>query len=229
MRAASALHEPFSSLRRQREAASFGIWIFLASEMLFFGALLLGYAVYRFLYSQGFEAAAAEASLVHGTVNTFLLLTSSATMAIAVEVAAQAMGEDHGDVGRDADGHRRRDARRHVLVTLSATALLGLAFLVVKGFEYHDDLGKHLLPADASFPIDVVGGRIFWSFYWLLTGIHALHLTIGIGAVCTVLFAVGTRRFDWRRTATLHVLGLYWHLVDIVWVVLFPLLYLLGR
>ncbi|MGE0315068.1 MAG: hypothetical protein AB7P21_25915 [Lautropia sp.] len=228
MSAAPGLHEPFDTLGRQREAAAFGLWIFIASEILFFGALLLGYIVYRFLYPGGFEAAGREASLVHGTVNTLVLLTSSATMAVAAWAGHTATEPEDA---RDARAHRHacRAARRHVVVALGATALLGLAFLAVKGVEYRDDLARHLLPFDDAFPLDATGARIFFSFYWLLTAIHALHLSIGIGAVLYALAGVVRERPGWARTATLHVLGLYWHLVDLVWIFLFPLFYLLGR
>ncbi len=203
-------NEPFGSFDRQRMAATFGLWIFLASEVVFFGALLLGYAVYRYSYPDAFEAAGGRTDIWLGTANTAILLTSSATMATAAWAAPEGL-------------------RRTVLWGLGLTAALGLAFLVVKGFEYRKDFAEGLIPGTAAFPLEPPETEIFFSFYWLLTGIHAVHLTIGVGAVLAVLGQVAQGRVDWTRTGTLHVLGLYWHLIDVVWIFLFPLLYLMGR
>ena len=205
-----ALHEPFESLRRQRAAAEFGVWIFIATEAVFFGGLFLGYAVYRYLYPHGFEAAGAETNIVYGTVNTAILLSSSATMAVAVWAG-------------------KAKLRRHVMLGLALTALLGLAFLTVKGLEYHEDFSKSLIPGRAEFPLTERGAQMFFSFYWTMTAVHAVHLSIGIGLVTLTLIGVARGRIAWGETAMLHVLGLYWHLVDLIWIFLYPLLYLLGR
>ena len=202
--------EPYVSFARQRSAATFGIWVFLASEVLFFGALLLGYTVYRSLYWQAFHAAGGETDIWYGSINTAILLTSSATMATAAWAGPEGL-------------------KRTVLWGLALTAALGLAFLVVKGFEYREDIHKHLVPGSPDFPVPEPEAQIFFSFYWLLTGIHAIHLTIGVGAIAAVFRLVWEDRLDWSRTGTLHVMGLYWHLIDIVWIFLFPLLYLMGR
>ncbi len=205
-----ARHEPFHDLARQRSAAEFGLWVFLASELVFFGALLATYGLYRYTYPDAFEAAGAKTALWLGTVNTAILLTSSATMAVAVWA---------GEEGQ----------KRHVLIGLSLTWLLGFAFMVVKGVEYYKDISESLYPGAVDFPVDQLGAQIFIGLYWAMTGVHAVHLSIGLGAVAITLWRVRGDRFDWQRTGLLHVLGLYWHLVDLIWIVLYPLLYLLGR
>jgi cytochrome c oxidase subunit 3 len=201
----AALHKPWRSLRREREGASFGTWVFIGSEAMFFGAVLLAYAAYRSLYPQEFAAAGRETDVVYGTVNTALLLTSSLTMAVASEGA-------------------RAGLRRLTLTCLAATAALGLAFLVVKGFEYREDIHKHLVPG-AGFRLGEPQAQIFFAFYWLLTGVHALHLSTGIGITGTLLVQA------WRGSRTLpspafEAAGLYWHFVDLVWAFLYGVLYL---
>lgn len=206
----SGMHEPFDSLPRQRDAAELGIWIFLATEVLFFGSLFTGYTIYRFRYIAGFEAAGVETNIWIGAANTAILLSSSATMVVAVWAG-------------------RAGLRRDVLSGLVLTALLGLGFMVLKGVEYHEDFTKSLVPGSRDFPISETGAEVFFSFYWIMTAVHALHLTVGICAVAFTAWRVWQNRFDWRGTAFLHVLGLYWHLIDVIWIFLFPLLYLLGR
>ncbi len=205
----SGLHEPFDTLPRQREAAEVGIWIFLATEVIFFGGLFMGYSAYRFLYPEGYLAAGAETNIVIGTANTAILLTSSATMAVAVWAG-------------------RADAKGQVLIGLCLTLLLGAAFLALKGVEYAEDVHKSLVPGPA-FPIQAEGAEIFFSFYWIMTAVHAVHLVIGVCALTVSTWRIWRNALDWQGTAFLHVLGLYWHLIDLIWIFLFPLLYLLGR
>ena len=203
-------NEPFLSWERQRIAATFGLWIFLASEVMFFGALILAYGAHRFLYPAAFATAGAETNIWYGSINTVLLLTSSATMAVAAWASEAAL-------------------KRTVLLGLSLTASLGLLFLVLKGFEYREDIHRHLVPGSPAFPLAPAQTQIFFSYYWAMTAVHAIHLTIGIGAVLTVAWAVLTDRIAWARSGMLHGLGLYWHLIDVVWIVLYPLLYLMRR
>jgi cytochrome c oxidase subunit 3 len=200
----------FATPGQQREAALFGIWLFLATEVLFFGGPIALYAAYRFEYPEGFAAAAARTQLVLGAVNTAILLTSSAAMASAVAAA-------------------RAERRRAVFWLLLATAALGAAFLAVKGLEYKRELDAHLIPGwDFAFPgVHAGPAALFFSFYFAATGLHALHLTIGIAVVLTMAAAA-------RRDASVHdnrleVAALYWHFVDVVWIFLFPLIYLAGR
>jgi cytochrome c oxidase subunit III len=200
----------FATPGQQHEAALFGIWIFLATEVLFFGAPVALYAAYRFGYPEGFAAAAARTQLVLGALNTAILLTSSAVMASAVAVAK---------AGR----------RRALPWLLLGTAALGVAFLAVKGIEYKREFDEHLVPGwDFVFPGTHAGpAALFFSFYFAATGLHALHLTIGIAIVLAM--AVEAFRSEGVHATRFEVAGLYWHFVDIVWIFLFPLIYLGGR
>ena len=201
------LNEPWATEQRQQVATHFGVWAFLATETLFFGAIFVFYALSRWSHPAGFFAGARETDVLLGSINTAVLLTSSLTMAIAERATRQ------GLVGL---------AR----AMLWATIALGLCFLVVKGFEYRSDIDKHLLPGN-DFPIAATGAAQFWAFYWAVTVVHACHLTIGLGIVGRLLAI--PRATLARRWTTAEGSALYWHLVDIVWVFLYPLLYLVGR
>jgi cytochrome c oxidase subunit 3 len=203
-----ALREPWPDLRIQREGVGLGMWLFLASEVLFFGALLCTYAVYRSFNAEAFRIAGAHTQIVYGSINTVLLLTSSLTMTIALRAAAV-------------------DLRKLTLICLVLTAALGLAFLVCKGLEYREDLKEHLFPGP-NFPLSPPATGIFWGLYWIMTGVHAVHLSAGIVVVLTV-FTLFKRRVIPVLGSTLEGVAIYWHFVDSVWIVLFPLLYLAGR
>ncbi|MFO1039652.1 MAG: cytochrome c oxidase subunit 3 family protein [Geminicoccaceae bacterium] len=209
MSAASALREPWDELGRQREAASFGMWVFLGSELLFFGGLFTVYAVYRVLHPDAFTEAAREANLVYGTVNTAILMTSSFTMALAARTA-------------------KAGYRRLAMWSLALTITLGFAFLIVKGFEYSEDIQKSLIPG-ADFKLRDAAAQLFWAFYWIATGVHALHLTIGIGAVSRLWLLSWWRELPLQESPASEATALYWHLVDVVWIFLFPAIYLVGR
>ena len=204
----AALREPWPNLRLQREGVGLGVWIFLASEVLFFAALFVTFAVYRSFNAEAFRVAGAHTEIVYGSINTALLLTSSLTMTIALRAATAFL-------------------RRLTLVCLAVTAALGLAFLICKGLEYHDDLAKHLFPG-AGFPLSPPATEMFWGLYWIMTGIHAVHLSAGIGVVL-VVFALFQRRTIPVQGSTMEGVAIYWHFVDSVWLVLYPLLYLGGR
>jgi cytochrome c oxidase subunit III len=206
--AVTALREPWPDLDRQREGVAVGIWLFIASEVLFFGVLFLGYGVYRSLYPEAFRIAGSQTEVFYGSVNLLLLLTSSAAMTIAVDASRQEM-------------------LRITLICLALTVLLGIGFLLFKGMEYREDIAKGLFPG-ADFPLQPLQTQLFWAFYWVMTGVHALHLATGI--IIVAVFAL----MLWRRTLPIEtpaILGVatYWHFVDTVWIVLFPLLYLVGR
>lgn len=202
--------EPFTAFDRRRRAAAFGMWVFLASEIIFFGGLFLGYAVYRYLHPEAFATAGAETDIRIGTANTALLLTSSSTMAVAAWAAPE---------GR----------RATVLRGLFLTFLLGFAFLCLKGYEYYLDFKEDLIPGSPDFPLSPDETQIFFSFYWIMTALHAFHLTAGLTVVSITWLRVRNRTFPLGRQGDLHVIGLYWHLIDLIWIFLFPLLYLLGR
>lgn len=208
---AALLKEPWEDFGRQREAGQFGIWLFLASEILFFGALLLTYTVYRLGNVEAFAAAGRETNIWFGTINTAILLTSSLTMAVASQAAASNEG-----------------FRRLILACLAATVVLGLAFLVVKGFEYREDIERHLVPGP-HFALKQPAAQLFYGLYWLVTGIHAIHLSIGIVMISRLAWLSWRDRIELGENPELEVTGLYWHLVDIVWIFLYPLIYLPGR
>ena len=191
------------------DTGKLGMWIFLASEVLFFGGLFVAYLYGRTHWPQGWAAASRHTDVVLGTVNTALLLTSSAVVALAV-----ACEED--------ERQRRWTAR-----LLALTALLGATFLVIKGFEWHAEWDEHLFPGPA-FALDVAGAQEFFALYFVMTGLHAVHMVIGV-AVLAVLARGRSRDRDWARAGHLEVAALYWHFVDLVWIFLYPLLYLVQR
>lgn len=204
--------EQFDDLEQQHEAAKLGMWIFLATEVLFFGGLFLAYTVYRFLNPETFAAASRHTEVLLGGVNTAVLLVSSTFMALAVRAA---------QLGR----------RRDLILLLLATAALGIGFMVIKGFEYHKDFVEHLVPG-ASFLWPEANPRAAEMFFWLyfaMTGLHAIHVTIGIVVMLVLAFLARGGRFENGNFMAIEVAGLYWHFVDIVWVFLFPLLYLAGH
>jgi cytochrome c oxidase subunit 3 len=208
---AGLLREPWEYFERQRGAGTFGVWVFLASEMLFFGALILTYAVCRIEHPLAFAAAGRETNIWYGTINTAILLTSSLTMAVASQAAAAGL-----------------HFRRLVLWCLGSTAALGLAFLIVKGFEYKEDIDKHLVPG-AEFALHALGAQLFYGLYWLVTGLHAIHLTVGIVLVARIALLGSLRELQQNQNPEIEVTALYWHLVDVIWIFLYPLIYLPGR
>jgi cytochrome c oxidase subunit 3 len=205
---AGALQHPWPNLRLQREGVGLGMWLFLASEVLFFGALFVGFAVYRSFNEDAFRIAGAHTEIVYGSINTALLLTPSLTMTVALRAATTNM-------------------RDLTLVCLAVTAALGVAFLICKGLEYREDLKEHLFPGP-HFPLSPPATQMFWGFYWIMTAIHAVHLTGGI-AVVTVVFVLFKRRIIPVQGSTMEGVAIYWHFVDSVWLVLYPLIYLAGR
>jgi cytochrome c oxidase subunit 3 len=200
----------YATVAQQREASTLGMWAFLATEVLFFGALIAAYLNYRIWLGDEFIAAASLTKVALGTANTAVLLTSSACMAMAV------MTFEAG-------------AKRAPVLWLTATALLGLAFVVIKASEWWLDYQEHLIPA-LNFDLARHGGvaEIFFVFYFCATGLHALHLLIGISIVAWLATAIGRGRIV-PGGSTTRLVGLYWHFVDVVWIFLFPLIYLAGR
>ena len=204
------VHMQYDSLERQHATAQLGMWVFLGSETLLFAGLFALYAAYRFAYPAEFHAASAHANLVIGTVNTYILLTSSLTVALAIHATRQ--------------GHRRR-----TVALLGATIALGLAFDVLKAIEYAGHLAEGLAPGAyyAFGELPAHGVVLYVTLYYLLTGLHALHVTGGL--VVLIWLAVRAHRGDFtpRSHIALELGGLYWHLVDLVWIFLWPLLYLI--
>jgi cytochrome c oxidase subunit 3 len=200
----------YTNADQQRDAVTLGMWAFLATEVLFFGALVVAYFNYRIWFGAEFIAAARMTKVVFGTVNTGVLLTSSASMAMAVTTY-------------------EAGSRRAPVLWLVATALLGLAFIGIKSIEYWLEYQERLVPA-LNFDLQRHGGvaEIFFMFYFCATGLHAVHLLIGISLVSWLAIWIGTDRIN-RDSSTVRLIGLYWHFVDVVWIFLFPLIYLAGR
>jgi cytochrome c oxidase subunit III len=207
-----ALAHHFEDLGQQSEAATLGMWVFLVTEVLFFGGLFLAYTIYRGWYPDAFAVSSHELDIVLGTTNTIVLITSSLTMAMAVHSAQL--------------GHRRK-----LMIFLALTMALGLAFLGIKGVEYYHKFVEHHVPGP-TFQFEekyVREAQIFFSLYFVMTGLHAAHMVIGLGIMIWMFI------WSWNGTITreysnpIEVSGLYWHFVDIVWIFLFPLLYLVGR
>ena len=210
--AAHGLQHQFESLEQQKEASTLGMWVFLVTEILFFGGLFLAYTIYRWQNARGFAHASHHMDILLGTVNTVVLICSSLTMALAVHSAEK---------GR----------RKPLMGYLAATMLLGAGFLGIKAIEYTEHIRHHLLPGPAfRYPgPDARPAEIFFSLYFAMTGLHALHMIIGIGLLAVLLVLARRGRFTPGYFAPVEISGLYWHFVDIVWIFLFPLLYLIGR
>ena len=188
-----------------------GMWVFLATEVLFFGGMFLAYALYRHAYPASFRRGAQAMELWAGTLNTALLLTSSLFMAIA-------------------DRAVRADRRRLVGICLILTALLGAAFLGIKGYEYHEKWVRHLVPgAGFRAPAGDPRTQLFFFLYFAMTGLHALHMIFGLGAVSWLIFLHRRGRLSPARAEPVAITGLYWHFVDCIWIFLYPLFYLVGR
>ena len=210
------LDHQFDTPLQQREAELLGMWIFLATEVLIFGALFAGYSAYRSWYPRAFEEASGHLNLLIGAINTIVLLTSSLTMAMAVRAA-------------------RLDQQGLLLGCLVATALLGTAFMVLKGVEYYTDYRDQLVPVLAFNPdewrkldVDPQHVQLFLLFYYILTILHAVHLTIGIGLLAWLARRASLGSYHPGHYIPVEATGLYWHFVDIVWIFLLPLLYLTG-
>lgn len=206
----AALQEQFEEMPQQKEAATFGMWAFLATEVLFFGAMFTSYIVYRNAYPEAFAAASHHTIVLFGTVNTAILLTSSLTMALAVHAA-------------------RENNVKWLIRFLGITVFFALAFLAVKGLEYHEDLNEHLWPGPHFRPDLPPQAQIFWVLYWIMTGVHAVHVTVGVGLISTIAWMASRRKFSGTYYTPVEMVGLYWHFVDIIWIYLYPLLYLVHR
>jgi cytochrome c oxidase subunit 3 len=207
----AAVAPQFDDEPQQRAAATLGMWLFLATEVLFFGALFFAYSIARAQLGDAFAAASRHTNLVLGTTNTAVLLTSSLFMALAVRAAG--LG-----------------ARRLAAAWLAATALLGVAFAGIKLTEYALDYGEHLVPlVDFAFdPRYARGAYVFFGFYFVTTGLHLVHLAIGV-AISAFFALRAWRRPTPRLGERVEIAGLYWHFVDIVWIFLYPCLYLVSR
>lgn len=216
-----ALLHHFATEEQQRDASSLGMWIFLGTEVMFFGGLFCAYLIYRHWYFGDFGAASKSIDARLGATNTAVLICSSLTVVLAIWAA--------------------QTARRALMIgMLILTMLFGLAFLGIKGIEYHDKFVEHHVPGPSfSFDDPIPGhpdqhanprhAQIFFSLYFIMTGLHALHMVVGIGIFTWLLVMAWKGRFTPEYHTPLEIGGLYWHFVDIVWIYLFPLLYLIDR
>jgi cytochrome c oxidase subunit III len=228
-----ALQHHFENMEQQREAGTLGMWIFLVTEIMFFGGMFLAYTLYRSAYPMSFASASNHLDITLGAVNTAVLILSSFTMAMAVYFT---------QVGK----------QQSQIICLALTLVLGLTFLGVKAVEYHDKYTDHLIPGRLipgnpfnpavaqegdtdHHKLHLLEGatlpqvEMFYWIYFAMTGMHALHMIIGAGLLTYLLIFSIKGRFDPEYHSPVEVIGLYWHFVDIVWIFLFPLWYLLGR
>lgn len=203
----------YSSPAHQSGTAIAGMWLFLGTEVLFFGALFLAFAFCRLQHPAAFAQAARQTDLAIGAINTALLLTSSAALAAALVCVER----------------RRRTAS---LWLIAATIALGLAFLGLKGFEWREDFARHLFPG-LGFALtagpDAPATELFFAFYFVATGAHGVHMLVGLGLLVWLWLRARAGDLADGWATPVEVVGLYWSFVDMVWLILFPLIYLMGR
>ena len=208
----AAFAHQFDDAEQQRTASNLGIWLFLATEILFFGVLFAAYAITRVRFPEAFAAASRLTNLPLAGTNTAVLVTSSLTMALAVHAA-------------------QRGARPALVGWLSLTVALGCAFLAIKAVEYRLDYLEHLVPTldfhYAGAQADQV--ELFFYMYFFITGVHALHVLVGVGCIATIAVMASRNTFSPAYFTPVDVTGLYWHLVDVIWLFVFPILYLISR
>jgi cytochrome c oxidase subunit 3 len=207
-------------MEQQKHAASLGMWLFLGTEVMFFGGMFLAYLIYRIWYYPEFAAASRTLNLKIGTANTAVLICSSLTVALGIRAA-------------------QMNKRMLTVVMLVLTLVFGLAFLGVKGVEWHEKFVEHHVPgpnfhfeADPAHPdlkINQQHAQIFFSMYFAMTGMHAVHMIIGVGIFLWLIYQAWKGRFNSEYYTPLENSGLYWHFVDIIWIYLFPLFYLIDR
>ncbi len=207
------LQHHFDSLEQQLYASTFGMWVFLVTEVLFFGGMFMAYILYRIWYPDMFVAASHHLSIPLGTFNTAVLIGSSLTMAYAVNAA------------------QRGAKPREQVMWLVGTMILGAIFLGVKVIEYADKFGHHLVPGP-NFHFDKPEfqqtAQIYYSLYFSLTGLHATHMIVGMVIMAIIARMAAKGEFTPEWYTPVEIMGLYWHFVDLIWIFLFPLLYLIG-
>ena len=203
----------FDSYEQQKEASYFGMWLFLAQEIMFFGGLFAAYVVYRLSHPEAFAAGSHELDITLGGINTAVLIGSSLTMALAVWAA-------------------QTERRKLLVLFLIGTIVLGGVFLGIKTVEYGHKWHEHHVPGP-HFQWHGEGDpgavQMFFNLYFAMTGLHALHMVIGMAILAFVVVWAWQGRYTRENHNFVEGMGLYWHFVDIVWIFLFPLLYLLGR
>jgi cytochrome c oxidase subunit 3 len=228
----SYLRHHFQSVEQQADASNFAMWLFLLTEVMFFGGLFTAYLIYRNWYFPAFVAGSHQLNVVLGTLNTVVLILSSFTMAMGVWCA---------ETGR----------KSGLVLCLALTLTLGLGFLGIKSIEYREKIEKHHVPGlhyslsafldpdydeaaraagDKPLSLDMARStEIYFSLYFLMTGMHALHMIIGIGILGFMIFRARAGAYTSGHVTFVENFGLYWHFVDIIWIYLFALLYLISR
>jgi cytochrome c oxidase subunit 3 len=215
------LRHHFVDAEQQRDAASLGMWLFLATEIMFFGGMFCAYLVYRYWYYNEFASGSRSLDIWLGTINTAVLICSSLTVALGVRAAQ--MGQ-----------------RKLLVILLLLTIVFGFAFLGIKGVEWYQKFEEHHIPGRSfnaddlvkAYPqihIDERHEQIYFSLYFAMTGLHALHMIIGVGIFVFLTYYAWKGRYTSKYYTPVEIGGLYWHFVDIVWIYLFPLLYLIDR
>jgi cytochrome c oxidase subunit 3 len=207
------LRHHFATPEQQTDAATLGMWTFLITEVLFFGGMFTAYAIYRTMYPGAFASTSEFMDVRLGGANTAVLICSSLTMALAVRAAQLS---------------RRKDLIRFLILTM----IFGTVFLVIKGIEYHAKWVEYKVPGfrftyEPSYYFH--HAQILFSLYFYMTGMHAIHMVVGLGLLTYLVIQAWRGIFHARYFAPVEMIGLYWHFVDIVWIFLFPLLYLIGH
>lgn len=205
------LQHHFANSEQQFSAAKMGMWIFLATEILMFGGLFAAYIIYRAWYPELFTMASIELDTLWGGVNTVVLIGSSLTVAMAIKSA-------------------QLNQKRNIAINLGITIALACVFMVIKYFEYTHKFHLGIYPGEFyTFEgIEHPKANIFFSLYYLMTGLHGIHVTIGIGLMAWLLKRSLDGDFNSEYYTPVEITGLYWHLVDIIWIFLFPLFYLID-
>jgi cytochrome c oxidase subunit III len=210
---APELRHQFDDSAQQLETSTLGMWVFLITEMMFFGGMFGAYTVYRSMYPEAFASTSHFMDVTIGAINTGVLISSSFTMVLAVRSAQ--LGQ-----------------KKALIVFLVLTLILGCVFLGLKASEYHEKWVEHHIPgpgfqyADARY---FHQAQILFYLYFAMTGMHAIHMIVGAGLLTTLIVMAARNRFSAGWYTPVEVIGLYWHFVDIVWIFLFPLLYLIGH
>ncbi len=209
-----ALREQFDTEEQQREASTLGMWIFLITEIMFFGGMFAAYTIYRSAYPTVFAVASSSLNVTVGAINTCVLLLSSFTMVMAVRA---------GQLGQ----------KKAIILFLILTLVFGCVFLGVKAYEWTEKYEEHHMPGQVAFHLEGTPlqgpAKIFFSLYFAMTGLHAAHMVVGVGLLLVIIFQTAKGKFSSGYYTPIDISGLYWHFVDVVWIFLYPLLYLIDR
>jgi cytochrome c oxidase subunit 3 len=211
-----ALRVQFDTAEQQKDASTLGMWVFLITEIMFFGGMFAAYTIYRSWYPTVFAVASTSLSGPIGATNTCVLLFSSFTMVMAVRA---------GQLGH----------QRAIVWFLILTLVFGFAFLGIKGIEWKNKFEEHHIPGQAAFhleglpPSEQGHAQLFFSLYFAMTGLHAMHMVVGAGILIVLILEARKGRYTADYYTPVDIGGLYWHFVDIIWIFLFPLLYLIDR